>query len=70
VANEGKLLAVVAPACADAVLAAMRGHPLGRGAACVGEVVAAHPRAVVLRPRVGGARVVPLLQGEQLPRIC
>jgi hydrogenase expression/formation protein HypE len=70
VANEGKLMAVVAPERADAVLAAMRGHPLGREAACVGEVIREHPRTVVLRPRVGGARVVPLLQGEQLPRIC
>jgi hydrogenase expression/formation protein HypE len=70
VANEGKLVAAVAPERADAVLAAMRAHPLGREAACVGEVVAAHPGKVVLRPRVGGARVVPLLQGEQLPRIC
>jgi hydrogenase expression/formation protein HypE len=63
-------VAVVAPHRAEAVLAAMRAHPLGRSAACVGEVVREHAGAVVLRPRVGGARLVPLLQGEQLPRIC
>ncbi|MFH5804316.1 hydrogenase expression/formation protein HypE [Alienimonas sp. DA493] len=70
VANEGKLIAVVPPAEADAVLAALRADPLGRDAAVVGEVVAADPGRVVLRSVVGGERVVPTLAGEQLPRIC
>ncbi len=70
VANEGKCLVIVAREAAEAVLAAMRSHPLGREAAIIGEVVADHPRRVVLRSRIGGQRVVDMLSGEQLPRIC
>jgi hydrogenase expression/formation protein HypE len=70
VASEGKLIAVVPPADADRLLAAMRAHPLGRDAALIGEVVGAHPGLVTLRSALGGVRVVPLLSGEQLPRIC
>jgi hydrogenase expression/formation protein HypE len=70
VANEGKLIAVVPPEDAGRVLEAMRGHPLGRSAAVIGEVVAEHPGLVLLRSLVGGERVVTLLAGEQLPRIC
>jgi hydrogenase expression/formation protein HypE len=70
VANEGKLIAVVPPEEADRALDAMRSHPLGQNAAIVGDVVGDHPRMVVLRSRVGGQRVVTLLAGEQLPRIC
>jgi hydrogenase expression/formation protein HypE len=70
VANEGKLIAVVAPEAADRLLAAMRAHPLGREAADIGEVVDGHPGLVVMRTRIGGSRVVDLLSGEQLPRIC
>jgi hydrogenase expression/formation protein HypE len=70
VANEGKLVAVVPPEGAPAALEAMRSHPLGCDAAVVGEVVNDHPGLVVLRSRVGGERVVTLLTGEQLPRIC
>jgi hydrogenase expression/formation protein HypE len=70
VANEGKLIAVVPPEDAGRVLEAMRGHPLGRDAAIVGAVVAEHPGLVLLRSVVGGERVVTLLAGEQLPRIC
>ena len=70
VANEGKCLAIVAPDAADAALAALRAHPLGREAAIVGEVVADHPGKVFLRSRIGGLRVVDMLSGEQLPRIC
>jgi hydrogenase expression/formation protein HypE len=70
-ANEGKVAALVAREDADAVLAAMRAHPLGRAAAVVGEVLAGgHPGLVTLRSAFGGERVVDLLQGEQLPRIC
>ncbi len=70
VANEGKLIAVVPPEDADRVLAAMRNHPLGRDAAVIGRVVAEHRGLVTLRSVVGGERVVSMLAGEQLPRIC
>jgi hydrogenase expression/formation protein HypE len=70
VANEGKLIAVVPPEDSGRVLEAMKAHPLGANAAIVGRVVAEHPGMVILRSRVGGERVVTLLSGEQLPRIC
>jgi hydrogenase expression/formation protein HypE len=70
VANEGKCLVIVAEEAAEAVLAAMRTHPLGRDAAVIGKVVADHPGKVVLRSRIGGQRIVDMLSGEQLPRIC
>ncbi|WP_040867894.1 hydrogenase expression/formation protein HypE [Nocardia exalbida] len=70
VANEGKLLAFVAPEDADRVLAAMREHPLGAQAVAIGRCVAEHPGMVVARTALGGTRVVDLPAGEQLPRIC
>ena len=70
VANEGKLLAIISPADADSVLAAMRNHSLGTKSAIIGEVVADHPGYVTMNTRVGGRRVVDMLSGEQLPRIC
>lgn len=70
VANEGKMVAVVAPEAAEAVLAAMREHPLGSRAAIIGEVVADHPGLVALRTVFGPQRIVQLPLGEQLPRIC
>jgi len=70
VANEGKMLAIVARDVADEVLAAMQAHPLGQEAAIIGEVVREHPGRVFLRSRIGGMRVVDMLSGEQLPRIC
>jgi len=70
VANEGKLVAIVPPGGADAVLSAMRAHPAGRDAAIVGEVVAAPAGAVILDTLLGGERLVDTLVGEQLPRIC
>ncbi len=70
VANEGKLLAIVAPDAADAALAALRAHPLGAKAAAIGAVVAEGPGRVTLKSRIGGVRIVDLLTGEQLPRIC
>ena len=66
VANEGKLLAIVPPQHADALLAAMRSHPRGVNAAIIGEVTAAHPGMLVARTAIGAQRVI----GEQLPRIC
>jgi hydrogenase expression/formation protein HypE len=70
VANEGKLIAVVPASEAAHVLEVMRGHPLGKQAADIGEVTAEHPGMVLLRSVIGGERVVQLLAGEQLPRIC
>ncbi|WP_458077596.1 hydrogenase expression/formation protein HypE [Streptomyces sp. EMB26] len=70
VANEGRLVAFVPPAAAEEVLAAMRAHPQGGGAALIGECVAEHPGMVVVSTGLGGTRVVDLPLGEQLPRIC
>ncbi len=70
VANEGKCIAIVARDVADAVLAAMRAHPYGQNAAIIGEIVDDHPGRVFLRSRIGGMRVVDMISGEQLPRIC
>jgi hydrogenase expression/formation protein HypE len=70
VANEGKLIAVAPPEDAERLLTVMQSHPLGRNAAVIGEVVSNHPGLVLLRSLVGGERVVTLLSGEQLPRIC
>ena len=70
VANEGKLIAILPADDADRVLAAMRAHPLGREAAIIGEVTSDHPSFVLMKTRVGGTRVVDMLSGEQLPRIC
>jgi hydrogenase expression/formation protein HypE len=70
VANEGKLVAIVASDSAAAVLQKMREHPLGRDAQVIGEVVRDHPRMVLMKTGIGGTRVVDVLFGEQLPRIC
>ena len=70
VANEGKLIAVVAPEAAGAVLAAMRAHPQGVQAACIGEVTDDPYHFIQMTTRLGGRRVVDWLSGEQLPRIC
>lgn len=70
VANEGKLLAVVAPEKADAVFDRMRSHPLGKDAAIIGEVTAEPAGRVRMETVVGGVRGVEMLAGEQLPRIC
>jgi hydrogenase expression/formation protein HypE len=70
VANEGKLLAFVAANESEQVLVAMRRHPLGAEATIIGEVVAEHPGMVTMKTHVGGTRVVDMLSGEQLPRIC
>ncbi len=76
VANEGKLIAIVAPEAAEAVLTAMRAHPLSREAAVIGMVNAdthhppEHMGRVVLRTPLGTHRLLEMLAGEQLPRIC
>ena len=70
VANEGKLIACVSPRIADAVLAVMRAHEYGREAVIIGRVMAEHPGRVVLRTALGARRILDMLAGEQLPRIC
>jgi hydrogenase expression/formation protein HypE len=70
VANEGKLVAFAAPGAAEALLEAMRRHPLGRDAAMIGTVTGAHPGLVLLRTALGTTRMVDMLAGDQLPRIC
>ncbi len=70
VANEGKLLAFVAQQDAEKILAAMRAHPLGKKSAIIGSVVAEHPSVVTMKTRIGSMRVVDMITGEQLPRIC
>jgi hydrogenase expression/formation protein HypE len=70
VANEGKVVVAVDPAHADAALSALRAHPLGHEAAVIGEVTETHPRRVVLRTMLGAHRILDMLVGEQLPRIC
>ena len=73
VANEGKMVCVVAAEEADAALAAMRANRYGAGAAIIGEVSAVRPERgskVFLRTAFGGTRILDMLVGEQLPRIC
>jgi hydrogenase expression/formation protein HypE len=69
-ANEGKLLAFVSPDCVDAVLKVIRTDPCGKDAAVIGEVVEDYPGKVFMKTRIGGKRIVDMLAGEQLPRIC
>ena len=70
VANEGKLVAVVAPDAADAILEAMRRHPLGAQSAIVGTVTESHTGMVTMKTPFGTSRIVDMLPGDQLPRIC
>lgn len=70
VANEGKLVVVASKEKADAVLNAMRAHPLGKDAAIIGEVVSENPRMVSMQTGIGGWRIVDMPVGELLPRIC
>ena len=70
VANEGKFLAVVDPGEADAALAALRSHPTGRNAAEIGHIADEPAATVVVRTGFGGTRIVDMLVGDPLPRIC
>jgi hydrogenase expression/formation protein HypE len=70
VANEGVLVAFVPQPRADEAVAALRSHPLGRAATRIGKCVREHPGMVVLSTGIGGNRVVDMLPGDQLPRIC
>jgi hydrogenase expression/formation protein HypE len=70
VANEGKLIAIVAPDVAESILGAMRQHPLGKNGQIIGIVSAKHSGLVTMRTDLGTTRVVDMLPGDQLPRIC
>ncbi len=70
IANEGKVVMIVAPEDAQRVLETMQQHPYGKEAAIVGEVVADHPGKVTLQTEIGGKRIVEIPAGDQLPRIC
>jgi len=70
VANEGKLVAIVAPSAAQDALRALQSHQLGKDAAIIGRVISDHPRMVVMRTPLGTTRIVDMLAGDQLPRIC
>jgi hydrogenase expression/formation protein HypE len=70
IANEGKMVAFVAPEAADAVLTAMRRDKHGRNAAIIGKVVSEHPGRVVMKTVLGSSRILDMLVGEPLPRIC
>jgi hydrogenase expression/formation protein HypE len=70
VANEGKLVAIVSPEAASRALQALQSHPLGKDARIIGRVTEAHPRMVVMRTALGTTRIVDMLAGDQLPRIC
>ena len=70
VANEGKLVAIVESTVAERILEAMHQHPLGRNARMIGTVTESHPAMVIQRTRLGTSRIVDLLSGDQLPRIC
>jgi hydrogenase expression/formation protein HypE len=70
VANEGKMLLFIENRKAEDALAILRAHPLGRNAACIGRVTSSHSAQVVLNTSAGGRRIIDMLAGEQLPRIC
>jgi len=70
IANEGKLTAFVKSQHAEMVLSAMNRDEFGKNACIIGEVIAEHPGKVIMRTRIGGTRIVDMLAGEQLPRIC
>jgi hydrogenase expression/formation protein HypE len=70
VANEGVLVAFVPESLSEAAVAALRGHPLGAAAARIGRCVREHAGLVVLTTGIGGTRIVDMLPGDQLPRIC
>jgi hydrogenase expression/formation protein HypE len=70
VANEGKLIAIVDPGAADGVLTTMRNHPLGQQARIIGKVTGKNAGLVTMKTPLGTTRIVDMLSGDQLPRIC
>ena len=69
-ANEGKIIAIVPPEQAQGALEALRAHPLGKASSVIGRVTSGEPGRVTMRTVFGGSRIVDMLVGEQLPRIC
>jgi hydrogenase expression/formation protein HypE len=70
IANEGKLVAIVGKDHVKKVLSAMKGDSCGKDAAIIGEVIAENPGSVLMKTKIGGTRIVDMLTGEPLPRIC
>ncbi len=70
IANEGKLLAILPKRFADGILKVMHEHPVGKDAAIIGEITQQNPGRVVMKTSIGSTRIVDMLSGEQLPRIC
>ncbi len=70
IANEGKLIACISPEDVEGVLAAVRDNPYGKDAAVIGEVLADNPGKVFMETAIGGTRIIDMLTGEPLPRIC
>ena len=70
IANEGKLVAIVSAGDADGILAGMRGNRYGKEAAIIGEVNGEHPGRVVMKTSLGTSRIIDMLVGDPLPRIC
>ena len=69
-ANEGKVLMVVDGTSANQILSKIKKHPLGENASIIGEIVSDHPQKVLLETEIGGRRILDMLSGEMLPRIC
>lgn len=70
IANEGKLIAFISENSSEEVLEAMRSHPLGREACIIGKVTSTNPEDVIMKTSIGSTRIVDMMSGEQLPRIC
>jgi hydrogenase expression/formation protein HypE len=70
IANEGKMIAIVSEDVADEMLNEIRDHSLGSGAEIIGEVTSDNPGTVIMKTSIGSSRVVDMISGEQLPRIC
>jgi hydrogenase expression/formation protein HypE len=70
IANEGKVVMVVAPDAAEKVLSVMNNHPLGKEAGIIGEVMNENPGRAWINTGIGGKRILDMMAGEQLPRIC
>ena len=70
IANEGKLLAFVGPDPAEEILATLKENEYGKDAVIIGEVISDNPGKVIMKTRIGGTRIIDMLSGEQLPRIC
>ncbi len=70
IANEGKIMVIVAGDLADEVLSAMRNHPMGTDSAIIGRITSDHPGVVRMLTSIGSSRIIDMLAGNQLPRIC